>query len=112
MADCAVGIEAREESVEVFAGVGPVKGGRGRVVAVLEAEDPVGELVEVGEVAGSDGLALEDREVDLDLVEPGSVDGEVDQFGGWPRVLHAVDGGLPAVGGAVVDHQKTRFAEA
>jgi hypothetical protein len=43
----------------------------------LEADDLLGERVERGEILGRDGLALEDREVDLDLVLPGGVVGQV-----------------------------------
>jgi hypothetical protein len=69
-----VEVEALQECVEVVACVGPVERCRGRVVTVLEAQDALGELVEVGEVVGVDGFSLQDREVDLDLVEPGGVD--------------------------------------
>jgi hypothetical protein len=46
---------------------------------VLEAHDPLGERGERVEVLRRERLALEDREVDLDLVEPGGVVGQVDQ---------------------------------
>jgi hypothetical protein len=61
-----VEVEAAKEGVEVVSGEGPVEWCRGGVVAVLEAEDALGELVEVGEVVGVDGFSLQDREVDLD----------------------------------------------
>jgi hypothetical protein len=43
---------------------------------VFEGEDLGGELVQVLEVVGGEQLAVDDREVDLDLVQPGG-DGEV-----------------------------------
>ena len=67
--------ESGEVVVEIVPGVLPVERGRGGVVAVLEGQDPGGEVVQVGEVSGGDGLSLEDGEVDLDLVQPGGVDG-------------------------------------
>jgi hypothetical protein len=70
---CVVEVEAVEEGVEVVSGVGPVERCRGRVVAVLKADDAFGEFVEVGEVVGADGFSLQYREVDLHLVEPGGV---------------------------------------
>ncbi|CAN5605506.1 amino acid permease [soil metagenome] len=70
---CWLVVEAVEEGVEVGSGVGPVEGYCGGVVAVLEAEDAFGELVEVGEVVGVDGFSLQYREVDLHLVEPGGM---------------------------------------
>jgi hypothetical protein len=63
-------VEASEESVELAAGEAPVEG-RGRLLeVVLEGEDARGELVEVAEVGWGEQLALRDREVRLDLVEP------------------------------------------
>ena len=50
--------------MKVGAGEGPVEGGRGPVVAVLEGQDAVGEGVEIGEVDRADGFALQDREVE------------------------------------------------
>jgi hypothetical protein len=52
-------------------------------VVVAEAEQPLGEGVERFEVVWGQRLTLDDREVELDLVEPGSLDRQVDQ----PRVL-------------------------
>ena len=73
------------------------------VVAVLEGGEAVGDLVEVGEVVGGDDFALDDREDDLDLVQPGGVDGQVDEPQVGPGALEAVDRGLAAVAAAVVD---------
>ena len=65
---CVGEVEAVEVGVEVVSGVGPVERCRGRVVAFLEADDPFGELVQIGEVGGGDGFPLQDREVDFHLV--------------------------------------------
>ena len=70
---CVVEVEALEEGIEVVSGVGPIERCCGRVVAVLEADDAFGELVEVGEIVGVYGFSLQYREVDLHLVEPGGV---------------------------------------
>jgi hypothetical protein len=56
-------IEAVQEGVQVSAGVAVLAN------SAWKAEDPGGELVGVGEVAGRQRLAGEDREVDLDLVQ-------------------------------------------
>ena len=45
------------------------------LVVVLEAKD--GDFVLGSEVSGPEGFALEDREVDLDLVEPACVLGQM-----------------------------------
>ena len=52
---------------------------------------------------GVHDLALDDREVDLGLVEPAGVDWGVDEGQVGPGALEAVDRALAAVGGAVVD---------
>lgn len=56
---------------------------------MLEAKDAFGEGVQVGELGRFDGLALQDGEEDLDLVQPGGVDGQVDRcaFGLCPMTL-------------------------
>ena len=101
--------EAVEVSVEVFAGVLPAEWFGGVVVALLEGQDRVGEVVEVGEVAGGDGFALQDREVDLDLVEPGRVDGQVDQDRVGPGLASCGRSRPAGVGGAVVDDPEHAF---
>jgi hypothetical protein len=58
-----VAAEPGEELVEVVAGVGPVEGCSGGVVAILECQDSGGEVVEIGEVGRADRFALQDREV-------------------------------------------------
>src|SRR5215210_9364991 len=87
-------VEALEEVVEVAAGVAPVDRLGGLLPVGLEGHDARLQLVEVVEVAWGQRLALEDREVDLDLVQPRGVDGEVDEDQVRPGALQAVDGGL------------------
>jgi hypothetical protein len=41
----------------------------------FEGKQSLFQLGKVGKVSGSEGLALNDRQVDLNLVEPGRVDG-------------------------------------
>jgi hypothetical protein len=48
---------AGEVVVEVDPGVLPVERGGGGVVAVLEGQDPFGEVVRIGEITGGDGCA-------------------------------------------------------
>ena len=102
--------ESFEEAVEGLAAEVPVEGLGGRVVAVLEGEEPFGEGVEVGKVAGLDHLALDDGEEDLNLVQPAGVDGQVDQFGGRPGRSDPVDGAGAVVRGAVVRDPETPVA--
>jgi hypothetical protein len=72
-------------------------------IAGLEGEQPLGELLQGAEIVGGERLALHDREVELDLVEPGGVDRQVDQAQVLVGALQPVDRGLAGVGGAVVD---------
>lgn len=69
----------------------------------LEGEDPGGELVERDGIGPGEDLASEDAGVDLDLVEPARVDGQVDEAQGGMLALEPLDGGLTTVRGAVVD---------
>src|SRR6185369_11770949 len=73
-------------------------------VVLLEVEQAGLGVAEVAEVVGRNDFTLDDGEVDLHLIKPGGVDGQVDQPQGGPAVFEPVDGGLAAVGGAVVDH--------
>ena len=59
--------EAREEPIKVVAGELPGERLGGHLVTLLEGHKALGQGFEVCEVIGSEHLALEDREVDLDL---------------------------------------------
>ncbi|HEV8103844.1 MAG TPA: hypothetical protein VGP69_08930 [Gaiellaceae bacterium] len=52
---------------------------RDLLVVSSEVEEALFDGSEVGEVVGLQHLALDDREVDLDLVEPAGVDRQVDE---------------------------------
>jgi hypothetical protein len=63
---------------------------------LAEAQQPIGELIKRVEAVGAERLALDDREVELDLVEPGGVDREVDEPQVLPAALEPLDRGTPA----------------
>src|SRR2546425_13321822 len=96
-------VEAVEERGEVLAGEVPVEWLGDRVVAALELVGGAGEGGGVLEVVRVEQLALNDRVVDLDLVEPAGVDGQVDEDQVAPAALEPVDRALAAMVGAVVD---------
>ena len=75
-----MGGEAFEEFVECFAAEAPIKRDCCAVVTALEGQESFHKLGEVLEVLGFDDFALHDGEEDLDLVQPGCVDGQVDEF--------------------------------
>jgi hypothetical protein len=95
--------QAFKESGEVGPGELPLERLGEDLVAGLEGQDPGGELLERGGIGRREDLALEDAEVDLDLVEPAGVDREMD--GHEPRVRfdETSDGGPAAVRAAVVE---------
>ena len=70
---------------------------------LLEAEDTVGDFVLGSEVSGRESFALQDREVDLDLVDPARVLGQEHQGEVVELCLETVDGALAAVNGAAVN---------
>ena len=95
--------DAGDELLEVVPGEGPVEGGGDLVVVVLERVEAVDDRLEAREVIWSQDFALHDGEHDLDLVQPGGVEGEVHEHEVGPLGLETVNRSLPAVGGAVVD---------
>jgi hypothetical protein len=94
--------EAREEPVEIMAGELPGKGLCDSLVTLLEGKKSFGQDIEVGEVIWSDDLALNHREVNLDLVEPGSVSRKVDEAQVGPFSLKALHRSLTPMRRAVV----------
>jgi hypothetical protein len=73
------------------------------VVAVFEVGQVSGDPLQIEKVVGIDDFALNDREDGLDLVEPGGVNGQVDEPQTGPGAFKRVDGGLSAMAAAVVD---------
>ena len=96
-----------DEPCEVVSRESPLEG-RGHVfVVLLEAQQSILDLLDAGEVIGSKCFALDDGEVDFDLVEPTGVHGAMygDQVGkGIRQASHA---GLPAMRGAVIQDRKS-----
>jgi hypothetical protein len=58
-------IQPAQQPIQVGAGVAPVEGDGGLLVAVLEAEQASFDLGQVAEVVGCQHLALHDGKVDL-----------------------------------------------
>ena len=93
----------REES-QVVPGEHPLEGCSGLLVATLEGDEAVRDLGKVLEVVRGEDLALDDAEEDLDLVQPRSVNGQLDEGRVRPSVGEASAGRLAPVAAAVVDH--------
>jgi hypothetical protein len=73
------------------------------VDVVLEGVEGERDLADRLEVVRFEHLSLHDREVDLDLVEPARVQGQVDEDEVRPAALEPLDRAATAVRGAVVD---------
>jgi hypothetical protein len=92
-----VSFDPGHQVLEVGRGELPSEGPGGLVVALFEGGESVFDLVKAGEVVGCEDFALDDREVDLDLVEPGGVDRGVDHDRVREPCREAVGRGLAAV---------------
>jgi hypothetical protein len=76
----------------------------GRFVSALEVEQGAFKRRKVREISGREHLALHDREVDLDLVEPTGMNRREDRDHGRPLTLEAFDGSWSAMCRSVVDN--------
>src|SRR5713101_3353286 len=101
-----LGSELGQERSKILAGEGPLERGRRSFVVILEAEQAVLDLGQRGEVVRRQDLALDDREIDLDLVEPAGMDRRVDEDEAGPGGAQPRPRALAAVGGPVVDDPK------
>ena len=79
-----VGLQLDEKDVEVTAREGPLERLGGMLIAALECNQAAFECREIGGVAWREELALNDGEVDLDLVEPAGMYRGVDENDIWP----------------------------
>jgi len=75
-----VGHELSGQPGQVSSCESPVDGRSHALVVLLEAQQSVLDLRDAAEVIGSEGLALNDGEVDLDLIEPAGVNRSVDEY--------------------------------
>ena len=91
-----------DEIVEIFARELPLKRLGNLLVVASEPVQPLFESLKRGEVIGCEGLALEDGEIDLDLIEPACVHGGVNGNDRRPPLLEAVHAGLAAMRRAVI----------
>ena len=69
----------------------------------FEVGETLWDFIEGGEIVWRKDLALNDREIDLDLVEPTSVNWCVNDPGVGPLLSKPLDAALPSVNGAIVD---------
>lgn len=67
------------------------------VVVALEGVESIDDGLQAREVVGREDFALDDREDDLDLVEPGGLEGQVHEHEVRPFGLQALGGYLAAM---------------
>src|SRR2546425_12295251 len=101
-----LGSELGQERSKILAGEGPLERGRRSFVVILEAEQAVLDLGQRGKVVRRQDLALDDREIDLDLVEPAGVDRRVDEDEAGARGGAPPPPAAPPGGGARVPRPK------
>jgi hypothetical protein len=94
---------SRQQRVEVGARERPVEPASDGAVVLAEGQQPLGELIERAEVVGGQCLALDDREEQLDPVEPRGVDRQMGRAGVAPCGTHPLDRCAAGVRAAVVD---------
>jgi hypothetical protein len=95
-------MEPLDEFVQINAGELPFKGFGDKLVMTLETLEALGQHSQGVEVVLREHFSLNDRQVDLDLVEPTGVDGAMDHPEVGVAVLQSLHTSLAVVGGAVV----------
>ena len=65
--------------MEVCAGKFPLEGFGDLFIEVLEGQEAVSDLGQVGEVTGGEHLSLDDGEINFHLVEPTGMNGQMNQ---------------------------------
>ena len=98
--------EFGEEYVQIAASEGPLERIGGPLVAGLEGHHVPLQIGQAPEVTRCKQLALNDREVDLDLVEPTGVNRGVNQNDVGPSGSKTIGGASTAVAGAIVGNEE------
>ena len=99
-----LGFKLVHKDNEVLPGESPLERGGEPFVALLEGQECILKLSERTEFIWRQHLALNDREVDLNLIEPTRVDGRVHRNDRRPSSLQTLHTFLSAVRGAIVDN--------
>lgn len=91
-----------EERGKIATSEFPLKGLRNRFVVGLESQQSVLDGGQRREVVGGKDLALDDGEVDLDLIEPTGMNGTMHRNQSWKFLLQSGNASRPTMRGAVV----------
>lgn len=95
-------VDLGEERRQITASKTPMERRRSSLVVSLKSEQPLFEFGQRRDVVGGKNLPLDDREEDLDLVEPTGMDWGMEENSIRPFGPHAVNGFLTSMSGAVV----------
>jgi hypothetical protein len=95
-------LELRHECGEVLASEGPLKRGGNLFVVLLKSQETLLEFRQRREIIWCEDLALNNGEVNLDLIQPTDVHRSVEWDQGRPLVLKATDALRAAMRGAIV----------
>ncbi len=99
-----------EQTGQVAPREGPLEWSGQRLIVTLKRQDPGLHVGQGIEVVRRQDLALHDREVGLDLIEPTGMDGPVHEHQIRILPLESFHGARTAVRRTVVDDQNTRRA--
>jgi hypothetical protein len=99
-------MKAGDQFIQVFAGEGPLERSGRLFIAFLETQESVLQRSQRPEIVGRENLALHDREINLDLIEPAGVHRSVNGNNRGPAVLEALDAPLAAMRRAIVENPK------
>jgi hypothetical protein len=89
---------------QVFSGEFPLEGLSDFLIVFLKVENPFGQVSKGKKVIGREYFALEDGEIDFDLVQPAGMDGKMDNNDLWPLTLKSIDGGQSSMRGTIVEN--------
>lgn len=95
-------VELGHDFGKVLASKGPAKGSGDLFVVLLKGQDTLLKFRPRGEIVWGEDLALNNGEVDLDLIQPAGVHWSVEGDQGRPLVLKATDALGAAMGGAII----------
>ena len=98
--------QPNHEAPQVVPGVFPLEGLGTLLVTNLKGQDAILQFEDRLDVVGRKDLALQDGEVDLDLVEPAGVDRKENRLEAGPDSLKSDDGGIPAMHRAIVEDEE------
>ena len=92
-----LGAESREESRKVLTRELPFEGTGSRLPVILQIEEALSQSVEIGKVIGREHLVLNNREVNLDLIELTGVNGSMHEREATIAIAQALCASHPTV---------------